>query len=1157
MLQHVHWGSNNIESGAWVNNGDGWEEASAKHIPPVEIANNHGNNNSRGIDNSASFIDITGSGLYDMVQNVYWGAGSSKKGAWINTGDGWIEAPVSYIPPVELVDHSSPRGSDNGVVFIDLTGSGLPDIIQHVQWSLTRDFQKGAWFNKAKKLPDYLISVTDGSGTKLFIDYESLSSTKVKVYTKEHDAKYPNMDWQGPMYVVHETSSETASNEAGNKNNQHITNYYYTGAKFNHLGMGFLGFHRVTSVDKSTGINTTTTYSQDINLHNKGMPVATETRLADGTLLSSSEDSYELKTFGDGSVNTTYYFPYVKQSSKKSYDLKGNLLSTTTIENIFDDYANSLKIVSSIHDATTNEIYTTTTENTYHNDPSKWHIGELIAAKVTKSATHRDSQTRTSSFVYDPETSLLMQTTAGSGDSKLALITKYERDDFGNIIKTMVWGRDQDVGIRSAQVKYDQYGRFVVQAINPLNQSTYQTVDPRFGVVTESVDLNGVKTTYQYDDFARQVGQISLDGTKTTINYSCFDPTSVPTGEISSALKNCSYIITSHTDNSTTQNEYFDVLGRKIASTTQNIDGKIIWQLTYYDELGRVSQTRQPFFEGDHIYQNKIQYDILGKVIQSVLPDGSSSQLIYDRFTTTTVNQLKQKQVKQVNAIGEMIKATDNKGSVTTYKYGAYGNMISMIDSAENESKIEYDHLGRKIAINDPDKGYWTYEYDVLGNLISQTDALKQTTTFKYDDLNRMISRTDHAGTSTWEYDTTPNGIGKLAKVNSVSLAGKGLREKLELPKKAIDDGLETYTCSYSYDSLGRTTQVKTAIKDETYISSYSYDQNSRVAVETYPNGLQIRNHYNKLGYLIKISDEQTGKVYWSLNAKDAAGHVISESRSNGLITNYTYDPKTQFLTEIETVLSMSLLAQQKLFPECTGVTATHQCFDKEKIQKDAYDYDTLGNVKSHHDYVNGGYEQYEYDELNRLAKAKIAGSSEQLFSYDALGNITYKSDVGTYKYGENGAGPHAVTSINGKMPGAFKYDANGDQIEGILNGEKRNITYTSYSKPLTITAPKAAVSFSYNADRQKFARVDYINQTASDCRFDWWNKCVKYKVATTYYLGNYELVTIDNGKSIITQQKAYIGPSAIYIETQDSGDSKNNKTEIYEALHDNLGSVR
>ena len=1118
-------------SNVWSNVGNGWQET-RNFIPPDVFK--FGKNTPQG-----QFVDINGDGLPDFVQySMYNGQRYSNAGR--NTGNGWEHAP-NFIPPDILYWDDIPYGQ-----FVDINGDGLPDFVHN---SIVKGGQhySNAWLNKASKLPDYLISVTDGFGTKLSIDYEPLSGTKVKVYTKEHDAKYPNMDWQGSMYVVYQTSSDTATNDpkAINLPNalDHLTTYHYTGAKFNHLGLGFLGFHTVTTTDQTTGISTTTTYSQDLDLHNKGMPVATETRLASGTLLSRSEDSWELKTFGDGNVNTTYYSPYVKKSSKEAHDLKGNLLSTTTIESTFDDYANPLKITASVQDATTNETYTTTTENTYQNDSQKWFIGELVSAKVTKSATNRPAQTRTSTFVYDPETSLLMQTTASYGDSKLALMTKYERDVFGNIINTLVWG-ERDEGTRFSQVKYDPFGRFVIQATNPLNKSTYQEIDPRFGVVTKSVDLNGLITHYQYDDFARQVSQTSPDGTRTNVNYSWFNSGSVPAGEIRSALKNCSYVVTSHTENSTTQKEYFDILGRKIASTTENMDHKIIWQLTYYDELGRVSQKSQPFFEGDHIYQTKIQYDILGRVIQSILPDGSSSQITYDGFITTTTNQLKQNQIKQVNALGELIKATDNLGSETTYKYDAYGNMTSMIDSAKNESKIEYDHLGRKTAINDPDKGRWSYQYDVYGNLISQTDALNQTTTFKYDKLNRMISRTDNAGTSAWEYDTAMFGIGKLAKVDSVNY--KTSREQLELSKKAMDDGLETYTRNYHYDSFSRLAQVTTTIKDKVYSSEYSYDQNSRVAVETYPNGLQVRNNYNDLGYLVKISDAQTGeKIYWSLNATDAAGHTISESRSNGLITNYTYDPKTGFLNNIDTVLSSILTVQQKLFPEVTGVTAIQQCLDEivnstVVMQREVYDYDILGNVKKHHDVVNGGYEEYEYDELHRLTQAQIVGRTPELFRYDPLGNITYKSDVGTYKYGENGAGPHAVTSISGKTPATFQYDANGDQIGATINGVKRSISYTSYSKPLTITAPNATVSFYYNADRQKFARID----------------ATPSKTATTYYLGNYEVVTIDTGKTIITQQKAYIGSNTIYIETKDANDSNNNKTEIYEALHDNLGSV-
>jgi len=243
MVQNVYWNPHSVQKSAWINNGDGWEKAS-QYTPPAGIINIKGGGNPKGIDNGVMFLDLTGSGLTDMVQNVNWSTKSpqNQKGAWINTGNGWIEAPqytppieiidnqvcskqygidngvrfidftgsglagivqyaywnkstvqkgawinngsgweenLQYIPPTPIIDNQADgnqHGIDNGVIFIDLTGSGLPDIIQYANWN-SSNIQKGAWLNRAKKLPDYLVAVTDGFDSKLTIDYESLSNT--------------------------------------------------------------------------------------------------------------------------------------------------------------------------------------------------------------------------------------------------------------------------------------------------------------------------------------------------------------------------------------------------------------------------------------------------------------------------------------------------------------------------------------------------------------------------------------------------------------------------------------------------------------------------------------------------------------------------------------------------------------------------------------------------------------------------------------------------------------------------------------------------------------------------------------------------------------------------------------------------------------------
>ena len=62
------------------------------------------------------------------------------------------------------------------------------------------------------------------------------------------------------------------------------------------------------------------------------------------------------------------------------------------------------------------------------------------------------------------------------------------------------------------------------------------------------------------------------------------------------------------------------------------------------------------------------------------------------------------------------------------------------------------------------------------------------------------------------------------------------------------------------------------------------------------------------------------------------------------------------------------------------------------------------------------------------------------------MGNITYKSNTGTYYYGQN-AGAQAVTTI--KTPSGaltYSYDANGNQTAQYTNRKQtRSISYTSF----------------------------------------------------------------------------------------------------------------
>jgi RHS repeat-associated protein len=87
-------------------------------------------------------------------------------------------------------------------------------------------------------------------------------------------------------------------------------------------------------------------------------------------------------------------------------------------------------------------------------------------------------------------------------------------------------------------------------------------------------------------------------------------------------------------------------------------------------------------------------------------------------------------------------------------------------------------------------------------------------------------------------------------------------------------------------------------------------------------------------------------------------------------------------------------------------------------------------------------------------------------FTYDPIGNLLSKSDVGTYTYPLAGSMlPHAVSVVAGTINSTFSYDLNGNQTAGL----GRSISYTSYNKPSSIAQGSSTLFFSDDIDHQRF----------------------------------------------------------------------------------------
>jgi len=228
----------------------------------------------------------------------------------------------------------------------------------------------------------------------------------------------------------------------------------------------------------------------------------------------------------------------------------------------------------------------------------------------------------------------------------------------------------------------------------------------------------------------------------------------------------------------------------------------------------------------------------------------------------------------------------------------------------------------------------------------------------------------------------------------------------------------------------------------------------------------------------------------------------------NGMQTTRTYDPVTGLLTHINT----------------TKGTNTVQDWE--------YLFDALGNLKTRTDDNRGGIsETFEYDNLNRLEFVKKNNVQTLAMTYDELGNILTKSDVGEYKY-EDLQRPHSVTGIT-------------PYTGGIFNATTQRINYTSFDKVRTIAQGTDSLILNYGPAYQRIYGDTYQSNVLKKRRvyvnslYEQEKDYTTGKVKETFYIfGGDGLVAIRvndaTGDNVSYVHKDHIG--SIQCLTNDAG---------------------
>lgn len=1078
------------------------------------------------VGDHARFEDFNGDGYPDLIYpsahlnaNATWMVHENHFGrtfaAAINSG-----VKSGNVGGQLLVD----KVENDSSIFADFSGDGKLDqllvdsdhlgVIQATRFYKGRNRLGGGTIEPS----NVITKITDGYGATHEVNY--LPMTDGNVYSRMHDSGAARWgrgsvvyDLILPVYLVSEASISAPLNFVPSATSSIL--YHYVGAKMQAGGRGFLGFGEVISYDKQSRIRTNTRFRQDfpfIGVPVEKMEAAGATSYRSRALSSLSSNtppvwggisSSTAATSSPGGVRISHsinewgkkltssygsYFPFIVDKLERHYMLNGGFSSKGFTTNGYDNLGNLLYSATGTYASDSGGAFATQlTSNAYYPaNLSGWDFARLKTSDVTKNRSGTPAVTRKTLFEYDNTTAAVRKETKEPGDSKLEVVTTFTRDSFGNKLSSAVVGKG--MSSRVARVYYEPLGRIAIQSKNALGQVT-QLVSSwdRFGNTLAAININGVETRNGADFMGRPFANYTETGAwARTYRYwgaGSYCPSGTVFQEQTSGGGQPTLI------------KCFDKLQREVRTAKRTLNGQYSYVDQSYDSSGRIIAVSEPYFSGSTVYWSNTQYDAMGRVVAILSAAGDDVLRDYDYLASSScatagahhiriTNGLGRQQIQVKNALNESVAVYDAYCGKLSYLYDAQGNLRSMTGADGAVTTMSYDLAGRKTSMVDPDKGTWQYAYNALGEITRQMDSKGQATDFAYDKLGRMTYRFERTGVTSLT-DTSYTTLNSETTTYNTSGTGKGQPGSIVYRNAS---GGQLQKKSFSYDIYGRPIIVSTTVAGSTFAEETTYDQYSRPFQQFDASGDDHGLRYAYLnGHLSSIKEARegiSGKVYQRILAMDARANITQMELGNGVDVSAEYDPQSGRLL---------------------GLSAYNA--KGAEIQNVDYLFDVLGNLKHRLDYsgATNMREYYTYDSLDRLRLVKLSTNNSALATtldtrYDAAGNITYKSDVGSFYY--EGSQPHAVTRAGGVR---YRYDANGNQTVGY----GRTISYTVFDKPQTITKSGNKVEFAYGIGNARYQRKDYVGNSLQK---------------TTLYLGSVERIT----KGSSTQFKRYLAGVAI-----------------------------
>jgi len=1087
--------------------------------------------------------------------------GGESSGSKLSTISTWMAGSVHA--GMSLNESLSLLGNEGQAVkSIDVNGDGIldmPSVIIDSSPNNAGDTDPVYAYGVSKLKKNQILSITGGESDLISIDYapitdelvysnaDSTSAFTAVVGGFEYSAADDSTQGDAhlssvpnPLYVV--AKKELSTGAGGTK----AYKFNYEGYKRDRRGYGSLGFAKTTeavSVNGEKIAKTETEYSQDVNSNYSlvGRVLAKKSFVYDKKRavfqkVKDTTNQWRARTFDSSIDGSLHYFTYLRGSMSALYDLNGKSKGTHSIQNYSSTTLGcelaSTSVSTSVdveHDAYGNLLHSrevtcdsfgvtakgVSNSQISNIDQVDKRVLGLVGRKDSyawnkKNGGTQESSARTTGFEFY-STGQLKSETREPDDSFLMLKTSYSYNDYGSVKSIREeWSPDNSDGLsfstRTTSIieSFSQGGERRVEVNNWKGQVSTKIYGQAYGNLISETDVNSNTVSYVYDIQGRVAEILDSRGNLTTLDYlvcvSCFNNSSYAEYQIKRSFPT-----------GETQTLFYDRRMREVGAQVTDFLGGASYTYREYDDYGRITSESVPFRIGETSATTDYVYDNLNRITNTVYPDSSIDLVAYDGYSTHYTNRIGQSKTEIVNGAGWLLKAIDNDGTQTEFDYWPFGDLKTSVVAGNVSTKIaiEYDRLGRKVEMNDPNTGVIKSAYNALSLLAATEDANGNVTQYVYDELGRQTSRIDDAGspgsearTHYWQYDSAINGVGLLAQLSGYNTDGSSFSER------------------YQYNERGFPVSTTTTIDEVDYITSLSYDTYDRPLSKTYPQGYGINYEYSDFGGVSRIREQGSNALLWQASEVDARGNVTQLTYGNGVTTNKSYEKETGRVRTISAAKG--------------GFT----------VQNHEYVFDALGNLKSRKDNRAGIQQTFCYDSLNRLVSSSLlqCQNSPVQTAYDAYGNITFKSGLGSYSY-DFSERPNAVIGAAGN---SYQYDNNGNLISSTKDQTLiREVVYTTFNKPSRIKENGEIIDYVYGPHQQKIKRIENGSKATIYVNSEFEATFNGNALEKVHYLGDFALHIEENVNGVVDEYKVYLHRDHLGSIVAKSGASSDSGNDI------------